>query len=243
MRSFWVALLALPVIAGSATASADVEAELRRMTQELVDAVAPGKVEVWQTYLHDKMIHLDENGVVRDKAAMLKEIKPLPAGLVGRIEVDKFRVTLQGDVAVAAVEIQESLDYHGQKLRTRFRSLDTWVRTPDGWRLIGQHTAAVLKDPPAIQLSRADMCSCAGVYQLTPEITTTIHCTEDSLVSERTGRPAVAYLPEVRDLFFAAGQPRSRRLFMREASGKVTGFIDRREGEDIRWQRTGDVSR
>jgi hypothetical protein len=51
----------------------------------------------------------------------------------------------------------------------------------------------------------------------------------------------VTYLPEVRDLFFAAGQPRSRRIFMRDTAGNVVGFGDRREGEDVRWQRTGNV--
>ncbi len=248
MRVFLATLLpffATVALAEPATAppsaSARVEADLRRMTQELMDAVAPGHAEVWRRYLHANMLHLDENGVVRDREALLEELKPLPAGLVGRTEVDKFRVTLLGDVAIAAVEVQEHLDYHGQDLRTRFRFLDAWVRTPDGWRLIGQHTSAVLKDPPSIRLTRDELCAYAGVYQLTPKITTTIRCTDAGLTAEREGRPAVTYLPEVRDMFFAAGQPRSRRVFMRDGGGKVIGFGDRREGEDVRWQRMGDV--
>jgi hypothetical protein len=244
LRMFLAAVfpvMALPALASSPAASANVEADLRRMTQELLDAIAPGQADVWRRYLHEKMVHLDENGIVRDKRALLDELTALPAGLVGRIEVDKFKVTVQGDIAIAAVEIQEYLDYHGQQLRTRFRSLDTWVRAPGGWRLIGQHTSAVLKDPPAIRLTRDELCSYAGVYQLTPKITTTIRCTDTGLTSERTDRPAVSYLPEVRDLFFAAGQPRSRRVFMRDTAGNVVGFGDRREGEDVRWQRTVNV--
>jgi hypothetical protein len=135
------------------------------------------------------MLHIDENGIVRDKETLLKELTPLPAGLVGRIEVDKYRVTIHGDVAVAAVEMQEYLDYYGQNLRTRFRFLDTWVRTPEGWRLIGEHTATVLKDPPAMRLTRDELCAYAGVYHLTSTITTTIRCTEDGLRSERADRP------------------------------------------------------
>ena len=237
----------LPFVAVSVLAqappSANVEADLRRMTQELMDAIAPGQTDVWRRYLHEKMVQLDENGVVRDKEALLKELMPLPAGLVGRIEVDEYRLTLSGDVAVAAVEVQEYLDYHGQNLRTRFRSLDTWVRTSEGWRLIAQHTAAVLKDPPAIHLTKGELCAYAGVYQLTADITTTIDCTDTGLTSKRRDRPAVTYLPEVRDLFFAAGQPRSRRVFIRDAKGQVIGFADRREGEDVHWKRTGNVPR
>jgi len=56
---------------------------------------------------------------------------------------------------------------------------------------------------------------------------------------ERAGRPPVTYRPEVLDVFFAPGQPRTRRIFQRDGSGLVTGFADRREGEDVRWRRTG----
>jgi hypothetical protein len=215
----------------------DVAALLQRQTQELMDAVAPGKAEVWRRYLDADFLSIDENGKVSGKEEILQELTPLPAGLVGRIEVDRFEVRRHGDTAVAAAEIQESLDYHGQSLRTRFRFLDTWQRVSGHWLLIGRHTAAVLKDPPAITLSSADLCAYAGEYRLTPEITTTIRCTEKGLVSVRTGRPAVTYLPEVRDLFFAPGAPRSRRVFTRDAAGAIVGFGDRREGEDVQWQK------
>jgi ketosteroid isomerase-like protein len=226
-------------VAGGDTTA--VEAELRALTQELLDAVAPGRVEVWERILAEDLVHLDENGVVRDKAALLAEIRPLPAGLVGRIEVDRFRVEVNGDTAIAAVELQESLDYHGQPLRTRFRSLDSWRRTPQGWRLAGQHVAAVLADPPAIELPREDLCAYSGVYSLTPAIATVVRCTNTGLTGERPDRPATDYLPEVRDVFFAPGQPRSRRLFTRDASGRVDGFVDRREGEDVRWTRVEEA--
>jgi hypothetical protein len=49
--------------------------------------------------------------------------------------------------------------------------------------------------------------------------------------------PPADYLPEVLDVFFAPGQPRTRRIFERTAQGEVVSFVDRREGEDIRWSR------
>jgi hypothetical protein len=182
-------------------------------------------------------MYLDENGKLIDKESLLEELTPLPAGLVGRIEVDRFEMKRYGDTAVAAGEIQEYLDYHGQPLRTRFRFLDTWRRTPEGWRLAARHTSAVLKDPPAIALAAAELCAYAGEYRLTPQIVTTIRCTEKGLTSERSGRPAVTYLPEVRDVFFVPGQPRTRRIFLRDPAGKIAGFGDRREGEDVRWRK------
>jgi len=91
------------------------------MTQELLDAVAPGNADVWRRYLHERLIHVTH-------------------------------------------EDQEHLDYFGQILRSRFRSTDTWLRTADGWRLLSEHA----------------------------------------------------------DVFFAPGQPRTQRIFLRDAAGKVT---------------------
>jgi hypothetical protein len=213
------------------------EAELRRMTQEMLDAIAPGHAEVWQRYLHDHLIHVDETGTVRNKKELLAELTPLPPGLVGRIEIERFKVEIHDKVAVVAHEDQEYLEYHGQRLRSRFRSADTWLQTPEGWRLIAQHTSAVLKDPPAIALTTEQLCAYNGTYSLTRDITATVRCEGGGLAVERTGRPAAKYVPEVLDVFFVAGQPRTRRIFLRGEQGKVTGFVDRREGEDVRWSK------
>lgn len=222
-----------------AAAPAADAAELRRITQEMMDAVAPGRAEVWRRYLDQRAVYVDENGAVHDKQGLLRELTPLPPGLVGQIAVDVFRAEIHGEVAVVAYEVQESLDYHGQPLHGRFRTTNTWLRTPAGWRLLLAHTEAVLKDPPAATLTRGQLCAYAGTYALTEAISGTIRCADDGLRFERAGRPPVAYLPEVLDVFFAPGQPRTRRIFQRDARGQVVGFVDRREGEDVRWRRTG----
>lgn len=231
-------LFALALLANTLpSAQSKTEAELLTKTQALVDAVAPGNKAPWNEALDRDFIGMDENGTVRSKDELIREIEPLPAGLVGHIKVENFRVRQTGALAVSIYELQESLDYRGQPLHTRYRSVDTWFRTKQGWRLMAQHTSAVLKDPPAIKLSQDELCAYAGKYQLTPEIQTTIKCVADGLEAERAGRPNVAYRPEVRDLFFAPGQPRSRRIFQRAPDGSVVSFVDRREGEDIRWVR------
>jgi len=232
-------LFALTLLASTLPSApqSKTKAELLSKTQALVDAIAPGNRAPWSEDLHQSFIHMDENGTVRSKEELLREIEPLPAGLVGHIKVENFRVRQTGELAVTAYEMQEFLDYHGQLLHTRFRSVDTWLRTRQGWRLIAQHTSAVLKDPPAIKLSQDALCAYSGRYQLTPEIQTSIKCVADGLEAERAGRPSVTYRPEVRDLFFAPGQPRSRRIFQRGPDGSVVSFVDRREGEDIRWVR------
>jgi hypothetical protein len=231
-------LLGLAITGRAATRPDDDAArELRRICQELLDAVAPGDVAVWKKYLDDRLLRVDENGKVQTKNDLLGELAPLPPGLKGSAVIDRFQAQIHGNVAVAAYEIQESLDYHGQPLHSRFRTSDTWIKTRDGWRLIAEQVAAVLKDPPAISLSQAQLCALDGTYSLTADTDVTVQCSERGLSMLRPGRPAAEYLPETADVFFLPGQPRSRRLFVRDAAGKVIAMLDRREGEDIRWTR------
>ena len=37
------------------------------MTQELLDAIAPGNTAPWLKYVDARFVHMDENGVVRNK--------------------------------------------------------------------------------------------------------------------------------------------------------------------------------
>jgi hypothetical protein len=215
------------------------DAELRLSTQRLLDAIAPGQVAVWDELLDADAIQVDENDVVRHKPEILAELNPLGPGLVGHLRVDDFQMVLEGDVAVVTHEDAESLDYHGQMILSRFRMTDTWHQTPAGWRLLASQVLAVLKDPPAVALDHATLCSYAGTYSMTSEITATIRCSADRLIVERIGRPARQLLAEVRDVFFEPGQPRTRRIFQRDSHGRVSGFVDRREARDVVWKRVG----
>jgi Domain of unknown function (DUF4440) len=217
-----------------ATTSPDV-AQLRQDTQALLDAIAPGNVAVWQRLLDPAFIQVDENDIVRNKTRVLSELKPLGPGLTGTLVIDEFRPIVMRDFAVVTHEDNESLDYHSQMILSRFRMTDTWRRTPAGWRLVASQVLAVQKDPPAITLDESTMCSYSGKYALTPEIVATLRCDGNRLIVERAGRPSREFRPEVKDVFFEPGEPRTRRLFVRDATDKVQGFVDRREERDIRW--------
>ena len=59
----------------------------------------------------------------------------------------------------------------------------------------------------------------------------------DLLTGERSSRPAQTLSIEAADVMFVAGQPRSRKIFVRGRDDRITGFVDRREGRDIPWTR------
>jgi hypothetical protein len=96
---------------------------------------------------------------------------------------------------------------------------------------------AVLKDPPAQHLDAAVLRGYEGKYTMTNEIVASIRCEGDELVVEREGRPARHFKAELTDVFFEPGQPRTRRIFLRDRLGRITGFVDRREARDVVWRR------
>jgi len=222
---------------GRTPVHATTDSILRANTQALLNATAPGDTAVWNRLLDPGMIQVDENDVVRGKPEILASIQPLGPGLVGNLAIDDFKVALHGNVAVVTHEDNEYLDYHGQVIRSRFRMTDTWLDGTNGWRLIASQVLAVQKDPPSIKLDRATLCGYDGRYAMTSDIVATLQCAGDSLVMKRAGHADRFFLPEVRDVFFEPGQPRTRRIFQRDAHGTITGFVDRREERDIAWKR------
>src|SRR4029077_4960471 len=77
----------------------------------------------------------------------------------------------------------------------------------------------------------------AGWYSLSAATRQEIRRDGDHLVAERAGRAPQVLLPESGDVFFTPGRPRTRRIFTRDADGRVSGFADRREGTDLAWTR------
>lgn len=226
-----------PVSAAVRAPTASIVSELRANTQALLDALALGEVRVWNHLLDPGAIQIDENNVVRRKAAILAEVKPLEPGIDAHLKVDDFFTVVSGDVAVVTYEDAETVHYHGQLLLDRFRITDIWHRTAHGWRLLSSQELAVQNDPPSMTLESATLCSYAGTYALTKDILITLQCSGDHLIDARTGRPDRVWRAEIKDIFFERGQPRIRRIFLRDKDGLVTGFVDRREERHIAWTR------
>ena len=220
-----------------AAAQEDVARVLKAQTQELLNAVSSGDAHVWDRYLDADVVYLSEDGSRKTKADLVREITPLPKGISGSITVSSFEVRLHGTTAIATHNDLESENYFGHPLKAEYRTTDTWIRTAQGWRLVASQVHAQLIDPPAIHLAPATLDEYVGGYRLNTEITYTISRQGDTLAGERSGRPSQALGIEAMDVMFVAGQPRSRKIFLRSRDGRVIGFVDRREGRDIPWNR------
>ena len=228
---------AAPAPAGPRAAPADATATLRAHTQEMLDAIAAGNASVWDRYLDPKIVYLSEAGDLETKASLLAQLKPLPPGISGHIAMSRFDVQQHGDVAIVLHVDEESEDYFGHPIHAQYMTTATWRLGPDGWKMIASQVYAALLDPPAIELPAGQLDDYVGTYRLTDEIHYAIRRDGDHLVGERTGRPPQTLGVEARDVLFVPGQPRSRKVFLRDAAGKVVRFADRREARDIVWTR------
>jgi hypothetical protein len=241
LKRFWpIAGLTVAVLLSAATAtpaSEDAAAVLHRQTQELMDAITHGSAAVWDRYLDAKAIYTAEDGTLQTKAQMVEGTKPLPAGVSGSIKVIDFKATVHGPVAITNYVSDEYEDYHGHKLHCQYRTTDTWLKTPVGWRLVAGQVLALRTDPPAVPFTALQMDEYVGRYALTPAITYEIRRQGDGLVGQQSGRQAEPLKAEAPDVLFVPGKTRYRKIFKRAPDGHVMGFAERREAWDIDWKR------
>lgn len=236
MRTSFIAATLLAILAATLPA-AEPDATLQRRTQELFDALAPGKADVWNRYLDRNAVITTEDGTVQTKAEFMKDFHALPPGTSGTIAVRDFRARTHGPVAVTTYLLDEHEDYHGHALHAQYRETDTWLRARGDWRIIGAQVIALRSDPPAIRITDVAEDAYVGRYSLAPDITYEIRRNGSQLEGRRgegTWQPLMVESP---DVLFVPGQVRYRKVFQRDATGKVISFADRRESWDLVWTR------
>lgn len=215
----------------------DVTSVLQRQTQQLMDAVAVGDRGPWARYLDDRMVYAAEDGTTKSKGELLAELRPLPKEIWGRLRVTRFRTVRHDDTAIANYIAEEDEGYFGQVIHARYLTTDTWKRTAAGWRLVASQVLALRDDPPAIELRDGQLDEYVGTYALTDSVTYTIRREGHALIGVRSGRAPETLNVELLDCLFVPGQPRLRKIFQRDADGRITGFVERRETWDIAWRR------
>jgi hypothetical protein len=233
-----LAPLALVFLGSAVLAGEDVPALLQARSQRLLDAVTDGDSSVWAQELDERARVVDESGRVLDKKAILADIRPLPAGVSGSLRVSGFQATVDRDTAVTTYVAEEDETFHGARIHARYRMTDTWVKRGGAWKLLASQVLALRSDPPELPTTAEQRRAYCGRYAL-GDLTFEIQCEADRLTGGTPGRPAKSLRLESPDVFFVPGEPRTRRIFQRDAAGRITGFVERRESWDLLWKRVG----
>jgi hypothetical protein len=208
-----------------------------RNTQELFDAVAAGDQAPFKKYYADDVMFSDEKGRNMDKAALLKDIQPLPPGYSGTIKIVRPQSRIVGDTAILSYDLDETETVFGQNLTARYHEIDTWIRRAGKWQIIATQVHRYYEDPAPGKADASKFPSYVGTYQLSPERTLTISAEDGHLYEQRKGREREELIPEASDIFFRKGAE-GRTLFGYGEDGQVVSLIDRRNNEDIVWKKT-----
>jgi len=211
-------------------------ATLIGITQALVDAIAPGDTAVWIRYLHPDCIYTAEDGTVKRKPALIKELQPLPAGYVGSIKVTQPHVLGFGNTYIVNYVADENLDLYQQHIHTQYIETQTYLKNGDQFQLVASEIFELFADPMPAAVPVATLQKYTGTYHLSPEVTYTITLQGNQLMGQRNGRTAVQLIPETENVFYIKGQ-RGRKIFIQDAATKTGLLIDRRNGNDLVWKK------
>jgi hypothetical protein len=178
-------------------------------------------------------VFINESGQIATKKDLVEGAGPPPPGVSNKLVQTDFVCRVHGPVAVTSFTDNSTVGFHGQTLHASYLSTEVWFDESGIWRMISSQTLALAVDPPAITLPSSVLDEYAGSYSAGPGYVLTITHTGDGLTGSVNGGQPFALQAELKDLLFVAGQPRIRRIVQRDASGRVTAIISRREGHDI----------
>src|SRR5437762_8246721 len=183
--------------------AAITEAELVRRTQELYDAVVPGDQAPWKKYFADDSIFADEKGRTMDKAKLIADITPLPAGYSGAIKLEHVQSRIDDNVAILSYDANETETIFGQNLSARYHITDTWLRRDGNWQIIASQAHRYYEDPAVGKADPKKFADLIGGYELGSQ-TRTVLAKSDNLFVERNGKKDQLF-PETTDIFFRKG--------------------------------------
>src|SRR2546423_9141003 len=181
--------------------------ELVRRTQELYDAIVPGNQAPWKKYFADDCIFSDEKGRTLDKAKLIADITPMPAGYSGAIKIDNVQSRIIGDTGVLSYDANETETIFGQNLTARYHVTDTWLQRAGEWKIIASQAHRYYEDPVIGKIEPKKFGDFIGIYELAPGQTRSATAEGETLFVERKGKNVQLnnkeqLFPETSDLYF-----------------------------------------
>jgi len=234
---------------GDALTSSTNGAKPVRYVPESVDVFfSPGMVEGALRphifFRRDETGHI--SGYRSSSGAVLARIDGVPTSTAVQpsavksevLPAQELVVRRAGDVAVATFIHERITQYYGQVLHTRYRSTETWIKRGQSWKMLALQSRALENDDAAPPLAVPEMNDYVGTYVIGGDDAVTITLQAGSLLAMgKNGKPVVLN-PLARDFFVPAGSPRTSIVFQRDASGRVAGYLIRREGRDLMFARS-----
>ena len=130
-------VLALPAItlAKEKAASADIEATLKKIEQELTDTIVKSDTSAFEKYLSSDYLGIGPDGVTQNKSELLADIKSGTLKLESSTTSD-MKVRVAGaDMAVVVYRSDDKGTYKGKDVTGQYRWLDVFVKRDGKWQI------------------------------------------------------------------------------------------------------------
>jgi len=216
---------------------AATEQELLNIAQELFDAIPLGNKAVWEKYVADDVIYTDENRRLLTKKQLVESLAPFPKGYSGSIRIANVQSRITGGAAILSYRALEEEYVFGQKLSPIYLVTDAYLKRGGPWQLVASHVSVLPSERQPLAVNPELYPSIVGEYELAPGIAYTITIEDGKLMGQRTGREKEELLPADANTFFPKGTVRGEKVFVRDASGRPTQMLDRRENNDLVWKK------
>lgn len=209
--------------------------QIIRIEQCLADAL-PGDSALWNKYLDPRWFVTEEDGSGQFKKVFLADFKPFPKGISGNIKVTQPTFVFHDNVAVIHYVAVEHETVYGQPLHTTYGTVDTWYKTDTSWTMLSMLSFEIPAFPPAIHVDQQILKTFTGTYQLTEGHLAVVSVSHDTLyISKNKGKEEALYA-ETANIYFRKSDARGRKLFVKDASGKIL-MLERRNGQDLVWKK------
>lgn len=239
-RKFVAFLSAWPLLASFPAQAApdDLVATFQSSTQALMDGITNGDKEVWNRALDSDCAITTEDGDFLDKAKMLADIQPLPAGFSGKIKVRGLTVREIGAAAVVHYWLDETEDIFDQRLHTTYVETDIYRRAGSAWKMVAMQVTVVPRDMEAVPVDSSGFSRLVGEYAYTERAASRyrVFLRDGLLYGGKDAKSATQLIPLSPLVFHQKGSIHLM-VFVREASGAVNEVRELHKYNEVRMRR------
>jgi len=132
-------VLALPTITlgkeKRTGATADVEATIKKIEQELTDTIVKSDTSAFEKYLASDYLGIGPDGVTQNKSELLADIKSGTLKLESSNLSDMKIQVAEADMAVVVYRSDDKGTYKGKDITGQYRWLDVFVKRDGKWQI------------------------------------------------------------------------------------------------------------
>ena len=136
-------ILSLAVVFGLSTIalakekgiSADVEATIKKIEQELTDTIVKSDTSAFEKYLASDYLGIGPDGVTQNKSELLADIKSGTLKLESSNLSDMKVQVADADMAVVVYRSDDKGTYKGKDVTGQYRWLDVFVKRDGKWQI------------------------------------------------------------------------------------------------------------